>query len=730
VVERPPHSRIVWVTLLASAAMFAWMARPIALGVIPLTNDLLHFHYPLRDFYSGALARDVRFEWMPTLLGGFDVAAEGQLGAYHPVHWLLYRFLPLDRAFDIELVAAYPILFSGTWFFLRRWCDAPAALFGAMLFTFCGFTLSHGVHPNMVTIVAHLPWLLWAVHAAFAAATWRGRLRAGAAIALLTGSQLLLGHPQAVWFSGLTEAAYALYLLVTAGHGKAAGAVTVLSGKLLGVGIGAIQLLATWTAMEHSTRVRFEPAFAETFSLPPLHLLQLLHPYLLWGRVLRWTALPAAGDEFAVYGGAVPLVLVVWWLARYPGRRSRGETTASDRLALVALGFGVIGLWLATGPHGGLYTLQTFLPVVGKFRAPVRFVVCTQLALAVVAAVAMTPLLRSSVPGTASKTPGLWAPWTLVGLSIISGVWLAFTLDVNVTGAPSFALAAVLGPLLLASAAGLLTLAARGARWALPALVLLAAGDQALYGLAGVAAWQDFVTRNAAVRLLGPEESLPPRDAGRIVCCPFPDLYELAGYSMIEGYVGLTPQRALGYRTPRSLRVANVAYAHRIFVDAEHPPDTVQISRDWYRLPAPLPRARLVTETRVSSQPADDLEAIDVDRAALVTQEVGPTEGSPGLATIVDEEPGRIHVETRADGRQLLVVSEEYDEGWIVQVDGRLSTLERVNGDFIGSVVPPGRHEALFEFRPSYRSTGGLISLSALALVVLAAAAGLSRRGA
>ena len=58
------------------------------------------------------------------------------------------------------------------------------------------------------------------------------------------------------------------------------------------------------------------------------------------------------------------------------------------------------------------------------------------------------------------------------------------------------------GPLLLALSAVLLTLAARGVRVAVVALVLLAAADQALYGLNGVIAWQDFVTRQQAIGFL------------------------------------------------------------------------------------------------------------------------------------------------------------------------------------------------------------------------------------
>ena len=149
------------VSVAASLAMLAWMGRSIVTGQIPFTGDLLHFHYPLRDFYARALAAGQPFDWLPGLFSGFYVVGEGQLGGYHPLHWLLYRALPLDRAFAIELVLAYPFLFAGMWLWLRRRCGAGPAAFGAMAATFCGFTLVHGVHPNIVGVLAHVPWLLW-----------------------------------------------------------------------------------------------------------------------------------------------------------------------------------------------------------------------------------------------------------------------------------------------------------------------------------------------------------------------------------------------------------------------------------------------------------------------------------------------------------------------------------------------------------------------------------------
>src|SRR3954468_8850715 len=124
---RRTSTHVVAVTTLAvSVSMLLWMSRPLLAGQIPFTGDLLHFHYPLRDFYAGALAAGQHLEWMPSLFGGFDVGAEGQLGAYHPGHWVLYRLLPLDTAFVVETLAPYPLLFAGTWVFLRRWCGDAA----------------------------------------------------------------------------------------------------------------------------------------------------------------------------------------------------------------------------------------------------------------------------------------------------------------------------------------------------------------------------------------------------------------------------------------------------------------------------------------------------------------------------------------------------------------------------------------------------------------------------
>src|SRR5215472_2693554 len=131
---------------LSTAALFIILGWPIFTGQVYTANDLGEFHLPLRNFYAQQLSRSEPFDWCPDLYCGFYLTGEGQVGAYHPVHWLLYRILPLWLAFDLECWLSYPIMFAGLYLFLRRWKIKQAgSFFGAMAFTFGSFNLLHFV---------------------------------------------------------------------------------------------------------------------------------------------------------------------------------------------------------------------------------------------------------------------------------------------------------------------------------------------------------------------------------------------------------------------------------------------------------------------------------------------------------------------------------------------------------------------------------------------------------
>lgn len=712
---RPPV-RVAPLAILLSAGLLLWMGRAVFTGDVPLTGDLLHFHYPLREFYARALAGGHRVSWMPGLFNGFSVVGEGQLGAFHPLHWWLYSSLPLPRAFAVELVAAYPVIFAGTWLWLRGWTPPGPAAFGALLFTFCGFTVSHGAHPNMVSVVAHVPWLLWAVHRLLlAAGPWRA-LRWSVLVGVLVASQLLLGHPQSVWMSGVLVSGYVAWMWPSVAAGARAARVGLLGlGVGLGLAMSAPQLLATFDAVSHSIRPVRDAAFATQFSLAPAQLGQLVLPYAAWGRVLRWNEMPGAGDEYGVYAGAVGLVLGAWWLALRAPASGMPSSRYVGRWALLA---GVFGVWMATGAHGRVYLLQTWLPIVGQFRAPVRYVFFAHLAVACLGACALTALTSSA--DRAWLRRALWAPW---GLTAVVAAAALLASGPGGAGDPAGgrALAVWVGPLTCAVAAGLLTLAARGARWAVPCLVVLAAGDLAAYGLGGVIAWQDFVPQAQVVPLLGDASRRPPPGEGRIVRGGFPNLWLLAGYRMVDGYVAIAPARQLRYDEVPALRVSGVRFAHASVL----PPAVTQgaelFAGEWFRIPDPRPRAWAVSRVRVSRVPADDIAAIDVSREALVTHPLPLAGGPAGPVAVVLDVPGEIRLRTDAPGRTLVVLSERYDGGWSADVDGTPAVVEPVNGDFLGCVVEAGRHGVTFTFAPAYLASGAWVSVAgALASVALA----------
>jgi hypothetical protein len=197
--------------------LLALLARPVVKGRVPVYWDLGGFHLPLRDAYARCLKAGEPFDWLPSMHNGVFITGEGELGGYHPAHLLLYRFLPLDTAFALEAYLHYPFLVAGMFLFLRRRAGSAGALVGGLVYAFSANNVAHGFHINYVAVLSHLPWLLWLQEKLFRAGG-ATRVRAAAGIALLTGSQLLLGHPQVLSYSLLAEGLYALFLAAGSGH--------------------------------------------------------------------------------------------------------------------------------------------------------------------------------------------------------------------------------------------------------------------------------------------------------------------------------------------------------------------------------------------------------------------------------------------------------------------------------------------------------------------------------
>ena len=667
-------------------------------------NDVLGFHVPMRTLYQQMLTHGDPPTWTPALFAGFDLHGEGQIGAYHPLHQILYRLLPLDIALNLEILLTYMAVVAGTYWFLRRLCfEPPAATFGAMTFGLGGFMVTHYPHINMLACVAHLPWILGCFDVLAIDDADRSRARramAFAGAALLIGSQVLLGFPQAVWWTLLAGSVFVVWRSWPVGWRRL---IVPACAVAVGVLIGGIQLLPTLAAATQSVRVKESGSFLLGYSLHPWNIVQIWAPYALkMGAFTRREKLQF--HEFALYPTAFLVLAPIWlWIRRAELERRRALIRAASVFAAVMF-------VLALGRYGGLARLIPYLPGVGRFRAPARYILLLQFALVTLGAVAFEDLARLRGTGVRLTSRQIAAIASIGALNVAT----LLLLNTHIIHTANDVVVADMrqagsGTALILAATVLFLLAARGVRWALPVIIVFTAADLAGWGLT-------YLYRTPPVPLSAFRVPIPDNPGPEPLRLAGPnnwtDLPLMNGYYLVGGYVGLYPDVRLSWLEDPYRRLAG---ARRGFDE----------NLDLIEYTDGVPRARMLTEIRVTSDVVADIDRIDLRRTALVDAPLAALNGVPGSARMFVDRPGHFSVQTEAAGRQLLSVSERFDVGWTATIDGQPAAPLRINGDFLGLVVESGTHVVELRYHPKtlvygrLASFAGLVFLAAGALVML-----------
>lgn len=208
-----------------------------------------------------------------------------------------------------------------------------------------------------------------------------------------------------------------------------------------------------------------------------------------------------------------------------------------------------------------------------------------------------------------------------------------------------------------------------------------------------------------------------------------------------EGSISLRLYFSSAYRHRRLLDMLNVVYL--IFppnspdVASYQPLELVQRNDEGsiYRNPQALPRAWLVHRVEVLGDDLEQLarmERADFDPAALALLDapappVAPAP-RPEPAPTVSYAPNRATVRAEAAAPALLVLSDAYDPGWEVTLDGRPARLYRANYALRGVWLPAGQHTLEFSYRPRPFLLGGALSLAALLGLLAAGLLAAARR--
>jgi len=326
--------------------------------------------------------------WWPALLCGQPTVAGFFADMFYPT-LLLRLFLPVHVVWTWTFVLHHFLAGLGAYLFLRelKLAVVPAAI-GGVAYELAGslITLAYAGHDGRLIGSALMPLALFFLH--------RGMTRRQFVWFALTGLvlalQLLSGHVQKVYYTGLMLFAYFLFLVIrTATQEKSTAVVVRLSAYFviavgLGVALSAIQYLPVLGNLPYASRGSERGyAYSTSWSMPIIETFDLLTPKFSGGLDSYWSR-----NMFKLhseYLGILPLLFAcVAVFRRWKDRNVRFFT------------FSFLGaLVMAWGGNTPLYYIPYYLfPGISKFRGPAMIFFLAAFSLVVLAGLGVDHVLR------------------------------------------------------------------------------------------------------------------------------------------------------------------------------------------------------------------------------------------------------------------------------------------------------------------------------------------------
>jgi hypothetical protein len=377
----------VFAVLTILTVAFFW--RMVFTDLILPRGDVFTYFYPYWAYRNAALSAGRLPLWNPFLFMGAPFLANSQAGVLYPPNWPL-MWLDAPTAIKVAIVAHVSWAAIGMALFTRRTLrlSLSATTLAALVFALGGYLTAQAEHVNQLQGLAWLPWLFWLYEES------RQHPQRLLWLALAIAMQLLAGHTQSAFISGIGLGVWALWNTLspqtanqhpdpdtpaearqTSLFQKLWPLAIPVSAAVLALGLAAAQILPTLELAALSNRGGGLPILeAVSFSLRP--------------EIIGRAFLPsyngsALFSEYVAYPGIAALVLAL----QGSWRNRRDHRT----LGLIALA--VLGFFLALGAYNPIYwILVRFIPGFNLFRAPARWLALWAFAAAALAGIGLDAL--------------------------------------------------------------------------------------------------------------------------------------------------------------------------------------------------------------------------------------------------------------------------------------------------------------------------------------------------
>jgi hypothetical protein len=371
-------------------------------------RDFSMFYYGDKKLFVDALQQGHFLLWNPYKYCGVPYMANIVMASFNPLN-LLFLVLPFHLGLKMFLMAHVYLAGASMYWLLRLWkLEKIAALVGGIGFMFGGTYISNISNLPYLTSFTWIPTVFAVFHIAVTRHSWVWLL--GSAMTL--ACQLFSGDPLTFLCTSVLLIPYFFIATGLPKNSKLWLRSAIWSGTLVGMValLTAVQILPTWELMRESTRhTRIDYTEASSWSLSPVQLLQILCPALQgypterwygWiGNTLRSIHFSATGTSIidhptapdipffpSIFSGTVILVLCAAGLFLPVTRLKWFLYAVVTFFTLIAMGF-YTPLF---------YWLWNYVPLVEKFRYPMKYFILAAFAMSALAAWNFSQLLGSA----------------------------------------------------------------------------------------------------------------------------------------------------------------------------------------------------------------------------------------------------------------------------------------------------------------------------------------------